>query len=87
MSGKVVITLESRDPLVPSRVSRPLHPDEAVAALGGLGGYVFRVAAGEFAAIYVTREDPLNVSGPCNHPHCRNPEPHVAGTACSVGMP
>lgn len=54
--SKVVITLEYKDPTKPSRSSKPMHADEAVITMREA---VFRVAVGEYAVVYVTRENPL----------------------------
>ena len=56
--SRVIITVEYKDPLQPSKSTKPLLPEEAVSVMREV---MFRVACGEYVAAYVTRESPLKV--------------------------
>jgi hypothetical protein len=53
----LVLTLEYRDGS-PSKQSKPLHPEEAHSYMREL---MFRLALGEYAAVYVTLAKPLDI--------------------------
>ena len=53
---KVVITVEYSDPTKPSRSTEPMHPEEAVSVMREAA---FRVAVGEYVAVYMTEGAPL----------------------------
>ena len=55
---KLIITIESRDPLEPARSTKPMDPEETLIHMREL---TFRLAMGEYSAIYITRENPLKV--------------------------
>jgi hypothetical protein len=57
MAGKVVITVEYKDPHKPSK-SISCDVEEAI---GGMRDLCFRVAVGEYEAVYMTGEKPLNL--------------------------
>lgn len=59
---KLVITIENRDPLVPSKSTKPMDAEETLIHMREL---VFRLACGEYSAVYVTREEPFRLKEMC----------------------
>ncbi len=56
MSGYVVITVEYKDPAKPSKSTAPMDVEDAIS---GMRDLAFRVAVGEYKAVYMTNARPL----------------------------
>jgi hypothetical protein len=56
--SKLVVTIEYPDGS-PGKASRPLDPEDVLSAMRDC---VFRVAVGEYAAVYVTLAKPLTIT-------------------------